>query len=145
IEACLDARLPLLVFFWGDAAPWVKDAHARGTRVAVQVGSVEEAARAAAAGADVVVAQGVEAGGHVRGRTPLARLLPAVVRAAAPLSVVASGGIGDGRALAAALAAGAEAALLGTRFVASREAHADERYKHAIVAASASDTLLTTL
>jgi nitronate monooxygenase len=145
IEACLDERLPLLLFFWGDLSPWVKDAHARGMLVAAQVGSVEEAARAAEAGADVIVAQGVEAGGHVRGRTQLAALVPAVARAVAPLPVVAAGGIGDGRALATALARGAEAALLGTRFLASAEAVADERYKRALVAATASQTMLTTL
>jgi NAD(P)H-dependent flavin oxidoreductase YrpB (nitropropane dioxygenase family) len=69
IEACLDERVPLIVFFWGDPIPYVAQAHRRGTKVFVQVGSVEEAQAAAAAGVDGIIAQGVEAGGHVRSNT----------------------------------------------------------------------------
>lgn len=145
IAACLAERIPLLVLFWGDPAPWVEKAHAVGTRVVVQVGSVEEAAGSARAGVDAVIAQGVEAGGHVRGTTPLAELLPRVLEAVKPLPVVAAGGIGDGRDVARVLRLGAEAALLGTRFLASDEAAVDRKYKERLVAARAEETLLTTL
>jgi NAD(P)H-dependent flavin oxidoreductase YrpB (nitropropane dioxygenase family) len=114
-------------------------------KVMVQVGSVDDAVAAADAGVDAVIAQGVEAGGHVRGTTSLAVLLPAVVRAVHPLPVVAAGGIADGYGVAAALALGAQAAAMGTRFLASDEAYASDAYKERIVAARADDTVLTTL
>jgi nitronate monooxygenase len=84
IEACLDEHVPLLVLFWGDPAPYVTEAHRRGTKVFIQVGSVDEARAAADAGVDAVIAQGVEAGGHVKGRISLSTLLPAVVEAVKP-------------------------------------------------------------
>jgi len=144
-EACLAERLPFLVLFWGALAPWVDRAHRREVRVFAQVGSVAEARAAASAGADGVIAQGFEAGGHVRGTTSLSALVPAVVAAVAPLPVVAAGGIATGAGVAAALAAGAQGALLGTRFLASPEAFATDSYKERIVAASAEDTVHTTL
>jgi NAD(P)H-dependent flavin oxidoreductase YrpB (nitropropane dioxygenase family) len=145
IDVCLDARPAVLGLFWGDPRPFVGDAHRRGIKVMVQVGSVDEAIAAADAGVDAVIAQGVEAGGHVHGTTSLAVLLPAVVRAVRPLPVVAAGGIADGSGLAAALVLGAQAAAMGTRFLASEEAHASPAYKHRIVAARAEDTVLTSL
>ncbi len=144
-EACLAERLPFLVLFWGELAPWVGRAHRHGIRVFAQVGSVAEARAAARAGADAVIAQGFEAGGHVRGTTSLAALLPAVVAALKPLPVLAAGGIATGAGVAAALAAGAQGAVLGTRFLASPEACATDEYKRRIVAASAEDTVHTTL
>ncbi len=71
IEACLDEKVPILVLFWGDPKPYVAEAHKRGTKVFIQVGSVEEAKTAAAAGVDGIIAQGVEAGGHVKSTTSL--------------------------------------------------------------------------
>lgn len=144
-EACLAERLPFLVLFWGELTPWVGHAHRRGIRVFAQVGSVAEARAAARAGADAVIAQGFEAGGHVRGTTSLGALLPAVVAAVKPLPVLAAGGIATGAGLAAALAAGAQGAMLGTRFLASPEASATDEYKRRIVAANAEDTVHTTL
>lgn len=141
IEACLDERVPLLVFFWGDPAPYVGPAHARDVKVAVQVGSVGEAKTAAAAGVDFVIAQGVEAGGHVRGTTALSVLLPAVVDAVTPIPVLASGGVADGRGLAAALSLGAQGVSMGTRFVASDEAFVPRQYKEHIVSGVAEDTI----
>ena len=84
------------------------------------VGSAEEARRAVGYGVDVIVAQGWEAGGHVWGRVATLPLVPAVVDAVAPVPVIAAGGIGDARGVAAVLALGAQAALLGTRFLLSR-------------------------
>jgi len=142
IETALAERVPILFLFWGDPAPYVTDAHRRGTKVVVQVGSETEAVAAAEAGVDVIVAQGVEAGGHVRGTTPLFSLVPAVVEAVAPLPVVAAGGIVDGRGLAAALCLGAAGALMGTRFLASDEADLDPEYRRRILAArSGEDTV----
>jgi nitronate monooxygenase len=86
------------------------------------VGSAADARRAVDAGVDVIVAQGWEAGGHVRGSVATMPLVPAVVDAVSPAPVVAAGGIADGRGLAAALALGAAGAWIGTRFLASNEA-----------------------
>ena len=143
IEACLDERVPLLVFFWGDPAPYVGPAHTRGVKVASQVGSAEEAREAAEAGVDFVIAQGVEAGGHVRGTTALSVLVPAVVDVVAPLPVLASGGVADGRGLVAALSLGAQGVSMGTRFVASEEAFVPPLYKARIVSSQAEDTVYT--
>ena len=142
VEAALDASVPILFLFWGDPSPWVADAHRRGTKVVVQVGSVAEAVAAAGAGVDVIVAQGVEAGGHVRGTTPLFALIPQVVEAVSPVPVVAAGGIVDGRGLAAALALGADGVLIGTRFLASEEADVHPEYRRRVLAAkSGEDTV----
>lgn len=135
VQTALDESVPILFLFWGDPSPWVADAHRRGTKVVVQVGSVAEAAAAADAGVDVIVAQGVEAGGHVRGTTPLFALIPQVVEAVSPIPVVAAGGIVDGRGLAAALALGADGVLMGTRFLASEEADVDPGYRARVLAA----------
>ena len=133
-----------VVFFWGDPAPLVPVAHDAGLRVLIQVGSVEEALAAASAGVDAVIAQGFEAGGHVRGSTSIWELLPATVESLAPLPVLASGGIGDGADLARALSLGAQGVSLGTRFVASDEANVHPEYKRRIVESSAQDTVYTT-
>jgi nitronate monooxygenase len=140
VIAAIDARIPILVLFWGDPAPFVARAHAQGTKLVVQVGSPEEAAAAAHAGVDAIIAQGVEAGGHVRATESIWEVLPRVVKAAAPVPVLAAGGIGDGRAIARALKLGAQGVSLGTRFVASSEAWVHERHKQRIVEAAATDT-----
>jgi NAD(P)H-dependent flavin oxidoreductase YrpB (nitropropane dioxygenase family) len=132
--------VPLLVLFWGDPSAYVEDAHRSGTRVALQVGSPEEAKAAVDAGIDLVIAQGSEAGGHVRGRTALSTLVPAVVDLVGSTPVLASGGIADGRGVAAALALGAQGVSLGTRFVASEEAFIPDAYKRRVIASGADDT-----
>jgi NAD(P)H-dependent flavin oxidoreductase YrpB (nitropropane dioxygenase family) len=137
-------RCPLVEFFWGD--PWndlVDVVHSGGAKAGWQIGSVDEARAAADVGCDVVVAQGIEAGGHVRGVTGLLPLLDEV-RAAVDIPVIASGGIGTGRAMAAALAAGADGVRVGTRFLAATESIAHRDYVAALIAASADDTILTT-
>ena len=105
-------------------------------------GEVPEALRAADAGADVIVAQGTEAGGHVGWMASLP-LLPMMVKAVAPLPVLCAGGIADGRGLAAVLALGAEGVLLGTRFMATPEAPIHPNFKRAIVESDGHDTVLT--
>jgi NAD(P)H-dependent flavin oxidoreductase YrpB (nitropropane dioxygenase family) len=142
----LAARTARVVdLFWGDPDPAVvRRIHAGGALASWQVGSVGEALAAADAGCDVVVAQGVEAGGHVRGTTPMLALLRQVV-VAVDVPVVAAGGIATGAALATALNAGAAAARVGTRFLASVESGAHPDYVAALLAASADDTVRTTV
>ena len=142
VAAAIHERPALVVLFWGDPGPYVKEARKGGVKLFIQVGSVEEAVAAAEAGVDGVIAQGVEAGGHVRGTTSIWTLLPDAVRAVAPLPVVASGGIGDGAGVARALGLGAQAVSLGTRFVASDEADVHPGYRQRIVDSTAADTVL---
>ncbi len=145
LEVCLQEKVPLVSFFWGDPAPYVQRVHEAGALVFHQVGSVQDARAAAEAGVDVVIAQGREAGGHVAGRTSTFCLVPAVADAVSPAPVAAAGGIADGRGVAAVLALGAQAAVLGTRFLATPEANAHPHYKQRLLEASGSDTVLTTL
>ena len=145
VAVCLEERVPVLSFFWGDPSPYVARAHGAGVKVFDQVGSVAAAERSARAGVDVIIAQGVEAGGHVAGEVSMAVLVPRVADAVAPTPVVAAGGIADGRGLVAALALGAEGVVLGTRFLATPESTAHARYKERVVAASEEDTVRTTL
>jgi enoyl-[acyl-carrier protein] reductase II len=105
----------------------------------IQVGSVAEARKAVADGADVIVAQGVEAGGHVRGTIGLLALLPAVLRVAGTRPVLAAGGIADASGLRGVLEMGAAGAWIGTRFVASIESLAHGVYKERLLAAGADD------
>jgi nitronate monooxygenase len=141
VQAAADEKVAAVVLFWGDPAPYVPVAHAAGVKVLLQVGSVAEAKAAAAAGVDAVIAQGIEAGGHVRGTTSIWELLPATVAALGKLPVLASGGIGDGAGVARALRLGAQGVSLGTRFVASEEAYIHPAYKQRIIQASAEDTI----
>lgn len=145
VEICLDEQIPLLSFFWGDPSKYIALAHSAGTKVIHQVGSVEAAKRSANAGVDVIIAQGVEAGGHIAGTTSTLTLVPAILDAVKPIPVAAAGGIADVRGVAAVLAMGAEAAVLGTRFLASKESHAHPEYKQRILSAKAQDTIRTTL
>ena len=148
IDAVLAARPPVLSTAWPwpdfDLAALFARAHASGARVMHMVSTVQEARRAAEAGADVIVAQGSEGGGHV-GLIGTMVLVPQVVRAVAPLPVLAAGGIADGAGLAAALMLGAEGVLLGTRFLATPEAPLPDAYKEAICRSDGHDTLLTEL
>ena len=145
LTAISEMDFAAVVLFWGDPAPYVKIAHDRGMKVLVQVGSVEEAVAAAGAGVDAVIAQGFEAGGHVRGTTSIWELVPATVKAVKPLPVLASGGIGDGAGVARALQLGAQGVSLGTRFVACDEFRGHPAYKRRIVEARAEDTVYNSL
>jgi len=137
------SRARVVEFFYDDPDPsLVETAHAGGALVAWQVGSLEEAAAAERAGCDLIVAQGIEAGGHVRGKIGLLALLGQVLPVVR-VPVVAAGGIGTGRAMAAALASGASAVRVGTRFVAAEESDAHPSYVKKLIAAEAKDTVLT--
>ena len=145
VGVCIEERVPLLSFFWGDPAPYVDRAHAAGLKVIDQVGSVAAAQRSVRAGVDVVIAQGVEAGGHVAGQVATSVLVPRVVDTVAPTPVVAAGGIADARGLVAALALGAQGVVLGTRLLATPEARAHPVYKQRVMEAREEDTVRTTL
>jgi NAD(P)H-dependent flavin oxidoreductase YrpB (nitropropane dioxygenase family) len=145
VDVCLDERVPVLSTFWGDPTPYVARAHAAGVKVIDQVGSVVDAQRAARAGVDAIVAQGVEAGGHLAGEVTTITLVPRVVDAVAPIPVIAAGGIADARGLVAALALGAQAVMIGTRLIATPEAYAHAVYKQKVLAATEDQTVRTTL
>ena len=145
IAVCLEERVPVLSFFWGDPAPYVERAHAEGIKVFNQVGSVVSAQRSARAGVDVIIAQGFEAGGHVAGQVSTLALVPRVVDAVAPIPVVAAGGIADARGLVAALALGADGIEMGTRFLATPEANAHPLYQQKLVASTEEEAVYTLL
>jgi NAD(P)H-dependent flavin oxidoreductase YrpB (nitropropane dioxygenase family) len=130
-------------FFWGEPdAHLVDAAHSVGALVFWQIGSATEARAAETAGCDLVVAQGVEAGGHVRGTQPLDQLL-AEVLSAVSVPVVAAGGIGTAARVAELLAAGADGVRVGTRFLTCPECDTHPDYVRALIAATAAETVLT--
>ena len=133
----------VLDFFEGDPDPrLVEVCHRAGALASWQVGSVEEAREAEVAGCDLVVVQGVEAGGHVRGRTPLDQLLAQTLRVVT-VPVVAAGGIATAARVSALLARGADAVRVGTRFLACPECNTHPAYVQALLAAGAQETVLT--
>lgn len=145
LDVCIEQCVPVVSFHWEiPAEAWISRLRGGGVRVWQQVGSVEDAREAVARGAQAVVAQGLEAGGHNQGSAATLTLVPAMVDAV-PVPVLAAGGIADGRGIVAALALGAEGVWVGTRFVASREAYAHDEYKRRIVAAGVEDTALQTI
>ena len=139
VDQALEAGLRIVSFMLGDPAGYVEPVHDAGGVVLHTVGSAEEARRAVASGVDVIVAQGWEAGGHVWGGVATLPLVPAVVDAVAPVPVIAAGGIGDARGVAAVLALGAQAAWLGTRFLLAEEAPVHEDYRRRLIAAAETD------
>ena len=144
VHAVLDAGVDALVTGWGDPGPWVEPCRAHGTVLLHRVENAAQAAEAAAAGVDGIIAQGSDAGGHT-GSVPTMALVPCVVDAVDGLPVLAAGGIGDGRGLVAALALGADGVVLGTRFVAAAEAYAHPDYQHLVIAATETDSIQTDL
>jgi nitronate monooxygenase len=139
VDQALSAGLRLVSFIFGDPRSYVDVVHDAGGLVMHTVGSAEEARRAVGCGADIVVAQGWEAGGHVWGGVATLPLVPAVVDAVAPIPVIAAGGIGDARGVAAVLALGAQAACLGTRFLLADEMPIHEEYRRRLIAATETD------
>jgi nitronate monooxygenase len=139
LDQALEAGLRIVSFFMGDPGGYVEQVHDAGGIVLHTVGTAEEARRAVASGVDVIVAQGWEAGGHGWGTIATLPLVPAVVDAVAPVPVIAAGGIGDGRGVAAVLALGAQAAWLGTRFLLAQEMPIHEDYRSRLIAAAETD------
>ena len=144
-EIALEERVPVFVFSFSDPEPWLGRARDAGALTICQVQSAELAEMAVRAGADVLLAQGNEAGGHT-GQVNLLPLLVSLIERYPELPVLAAGGITSGRALAAVLAAGAQGASLGTAMVATPEAvEVPESFKQRIVASDGQDTAYTRL
>ena len=140
IDVTIELRVPVLSLAWGKVGEIVRRAHDAGMKVIHQVNTPEEAGRAASDGADVIVAQGGEGGGHVGAMSTLA-LVPQVVDVVNGAPVLAAGGIADGRGLAAVLMLGAQGALIGTRFLATPEARGRGHSKDVILNALGSQTV----
>jgi NAD(P)H-dependent flavin oxidoreductase YrpB (nitropropane dioxygenase family) len=148
VRAVLEARPSVLSTAWAredqDLAAIFARAHERGIKVLHMVPTADDAAKAAAAGADVIVAQGTDGGGHI-GLVGTAVIVPLVARAVGPTPVLAAGGIADGRGLAAMLALGAVGVLVGTRFLATTESPLHDAFKKLIVESDGTDTIVTDL
>jgi NAD(P)H-dependent flavin oxidoreductase YrpB (nitropropane dioxygenase family) len=144
--AALELRPAVMQFAWArpdqDLRAYVERSHQAGCLVTYMAGTVGEATRAVKAGADILIAQGTEGGGHV-GWMASMPLIPMVVDAVAPIPVLAAGGFADGRGLVAALALGADGILLGTRFLATVESPLHQNFKQAIVDSDGHDTQLS--
>jgi NAD(P)H-dependent flavin oxidoreductase YrpB (nitropropane dioxygenase family) len=145
LAVCAQEAVTTVSTFWGDPGPYAERIHAAGATHVHTVGSVAEARAAVEAGVDVIVAQGVEAGGHVRGETSTRVLLPAVVAAIDPVPVLAAGGIADARGVAATVALGAAGVWVGTRFLLADEANVHPEYRRRLIAATGADTVLTSV
>ncbi len=144
IEVLLEEEVPVFASGLGTPKQFADALHANGTTILSLVGTVKAARQVAADGADYVVAQGTEAGGHT-GKIGTLALVSQVIEAVAPVPVIAAGGVASGRALAGMLALGAEAAWCGTAFLVSNEANQPALQKQRILAASAEDTVVTRL
>jgi nitronate monooxygenase len=144
LEVAVDEHVPWVSFSFGLRRDLLARAHAGGSRALVQVASADAARAAADAGADALIVQGVEAGGHVQSVVGLLPLL-AEVRRAVSLPLLAAGGIADPASARAARAAGAAAVVMGTRFVASDECDAHPQYQARLLEAQDRDTVLTGL
>lgn len=142
VDAIIALQVPVVELFWDIDTHVVDRLRDAGIVVVYQVGSVGEAIAAERAGAQIIVAQGVEAGGHVRGLTPLRDLLPGVVRAVS-VPVLAAGGLALGSDMAVAMAMGAEGVVLGTALMATAEAFAHPYHQERLIEAEAADTVLT--
>lgn len=142
VETCLRLKVPWMVLFWDVDVALIQRLKAAGVSVIHQVGGRADAEAAVRAGADVLIAQGVEAGGHVRGEMGTFSLLAELVPWS-PVPVVAAGGIADGRGLAAALTLGAQGVSLGSALLATHEANAHDHHKMRLVTARGEDTVLT--
>ena len=143
MDITIEQRVPVISHSFVDASDHIAAASKAGLKTMVQIQTVEQARKAAQAGAAVIAAQGTEAGGHTGLVSATLPLVPAVIDAVQGVPVVAAGGIADGRGLAAVLVLGAEGAWMGTRFVASIEAVGTEREKQSIVENGTDDFVLT--
>ena len=144
LPVALDAGAPIIQFAWGiPTAEAVAAVRKAGAKMGIQISSAAGARRALDVGADYLICQGTEAGGHVQATSALYEILPAVIDEAKTVPVLAAGGIANGAHIRRALLAGASGVLIGTRFVATKEAGAHEEYKSAITRAKAADTVLT--
>lgn len=142
LRACVDLAVPIVVLFWDvdqDAIRFLKQA---GAKVIYQVGRHSDAKLALDEGVDALIVQGVEAGGHVRGNSPLFTLLPEIAEYS-PVPLIAAGGITSGADLVRAMNLGASGVCCGTLFLATEESNANEFHKNAIIMAHDEDTVIT--
>ncbi|MRU16924.1 nitronate monooxygenase [Roseovarius sp. A21] len=140
LDVCLEEGVDVISIFWGEPGNFVERAKSHGAKVIITASTSAVAKEAVALGADAICAQGWEAGGHVEGKVSTMALVPAVADTVGDVPVIAAGGIADGRGLAAALALGASAAWIGTRFLAAKEAPTHPVYMERLLAASEDDT-----
>jgi len=143
LDVALDAKPAAIMLSFGDPAPYTRRIKAAGSKIICQVQTLEQAKEAAHAGADVIIAQGRDAGGHSGMSRGTIGLVPAVVDAVGSIPVVAAGGIADGRGLAAALSLGAAGVSMGTRFTATKESLWDQAMKEKTVASGGDQTAQT--
>src|SRR4051812_13539267 len=143
LDVALEARPSAIMLSFGDPTPFTSRIKNAGCKIICQVQTLAHAKQAADAGADIIIAQGRDAGGHSGTTRGTMGLVPAVVDAVAPIPVVAAGGIADGGGLAAALALGAAGGSMGARFTASRESLWDAAMKAAALAAGGDQTMQT--
>jgi enoyl-[acyl-carrier protein] reductase II len=141
VELTLAQRVPVLSLSWGRAAELTARAHEAGLKVIHQVTTPEEAGAVAAEGADVIIAQGSEGGGHVGTAMTTMALVPQAVDVVKPVPVIAAGGIADGRGLAAAIMLGAQGVLMGTRFLCTVECHGRGHSKDTLLNSLGSQTV----
>jgi nitronate monooxygenase len=144
LAVALECGANAVSFHWDNPSKYVQQVHDAGAKVFATVGTTEEARAYADAGADAIIAQGWEAGGHAKSEIALSILIPRVADAVR-VPVIAAGGIADGRGLVAALALGASGVVMGTRFVASLETNHHPEYKHQLITANENDTFRTEL
>lgn len=145
LAICLEEGVKAVSFFWGDSSGYVREAKEGGAVVLQTVGTPEEARLAADAGVDIIVAQGVESGGHVWSTVSTMVMVPVICDAVPGVPVVAAGGIADARGVRAALALGAEGVWVGTRFLATHESGAHDDFKKLLVSSAATDTEYSSL
>lgn len=146
ISVLLEEQVALAIFFWTLPTPeHVGRLKHAGIKVWMQVGRVAEAEQAVALGAEALIVQGAEAGGHNRAEASTMTLFPRIRRLFPGLPLLAAGGIVDGTTMAAALALGADAVWCGSRFLASQEAQAHDAYKHRVLAADVGDTAILSI
>lgn len=142
IRVCIEEKVPIVVFFWDDVPDqYMRALQDNNIKVWIQIGSNSEAKIAVAAGANALIVQGHEAGGHNRSTASALSLFPNVKKIVPQIPLLLAGGIADGRGLAVALTLGADGVSVGTRFVASAESNAHPEYKRRIVAAEVHDTV----
>ena len=144
LDQVLAHRPAAIMLSFGDPGPFSTSIRAAGAKLICQVQTMAQAKEAADAGADLIVAQGAEAGGHGLTRGTIA-LVPAVASAWPDIPLAAAGGIADGRGLAAALMLGADGILAGTRFYATQESLGHSRAKQFIAGSDGEDTVRTTV
>lgn len=135
VRACVDARVDAVALFFGSVPDIVRELRDAGILVMQQVGTPEEARHALADGVDVLIAQGIEAGGHLKAVRPLDEALPAILEAAAEAPVIAAGGVADAARVRELRTAGAAAVAAGTRFLLTEECHAHPAYQRRVVGA----------